>query len=183
MPAKSPDDLPRPPEHDPREIAPRVSSAPQCALLAVDAGLRAGLSGWSRQGRLLWQRSLHLQNRDALKRFQRGLLRTLPHLQTLALEGGGAIADTWLHAAHKRNLQILACAAEDWRQALLHPREQRSGECAKETAVALARKVMLWSGVPRPKTMRHDAAEAVLLGLYAVQELGWLEVGAAEVLR
>ena len=31
-----------------------------------------------------------------------------------------------------------------------------------------------WSGAPRPTSLRHDAAEAILIGLWAALEAGWL---------
>lgn len=171
------------PGNDPREPAQSVAELPGCALLAVDAGLRAGLAAYSRQGRLLWQRSLHLADIAALKRYVRGLLHELPELQVLVLEGGGAVARVWENAAAKRGLRLLICSAEEWRAELLHPREQRSGADAKNTALRLARKVMARSGLPRPASLRHDAAEAVLAGFFALRRLGWERGKAEDVLR
>ena len=66
--------------------------------------------------------------------------------------------------------------AGTWRRALLLPREQRNGADAKAAADGLARAVIDWSGAPRPKgPLRHDAAEAVAVGLWGVLEAGWLD--------
>ena len=54
---------------------------------------------------------------------------------------------------------------------LLRPRQRAE---AKRWADAGARRVIEWSGAPRPTSLRHDAAEAILVGLHAVLELGWL---------
>jgi hypothetical protein len=35
--------------------------------------------------------------------------------------------------------------------------------------------VIDWSGAARPTSLRHDAAEAVLVGLWGVIDAGWLE--------
>ena len=39
----------------------------------------------------------------------------------------------------------------------------------------MARAVITWSDLPAPTSLRHDAAEAILIGLYGVLEQGWLE--------
>lgn len=31
-----------------------------------------------------------------------------------------------------------------------------------------------WSGARRPTSLRHDAAEAIMIGLWGVLHLGWL---------
>lgn len=99
------------------------------------------------------------------------------------LEGGGPVADVWEREAARRGLPVLRVAAEDWRERLLYAREQRSGPQAKGAADGLARKVIDWSGAARPTSLRHDAAEAILLGLWALLEVGWLEAVPPEVRR
>ena len=44
----------------------------------------------------------------------------------------------------------------------------------KLTADGLARRNIEWSGAPRPTSLRHDAAEAILIGFWGVLEVGWL---------
>ncbi len=92
----------------------------------------------------------------------------------LVVEGGGALASAWADAATERNIEARWVSAETWRRAFLYPREQRSGEVAKRAAAELARRVIDWSGARRPTSLRHDAAEAILIGLWGVLELGWL---------
>jgi hypothetical protein len=100
-----------------------------------------------------------------------GLLHGVSHL---AIEGGGSLADAWADAASAHDIGVCWVSAETWRQAFLYPREQRTGAAAKRTADELARRVIEWSGARRPTSLRHDAAEAILIGLWAVLELGWL---------
>ena len=54
-------------------------------------------------------------------------------------------------------------------------RDRRSGAGAKQSADTLARRIIDWSGAPRPKALRHDAAEAIALGLWGVLDAGWLD--------
>ena len=53
-------------------------------------------------------------------------------------------------------------------------RDQRSGEQAKRMADGIARRVVEWSEASRPTSLRHDAAEAILIGLWGVIDVGWL---------
>jgi hypothetical protein len=46
---------------------------------------------------------------------------------------------------------------------------------AKSTADDMARRVIEWCGAARPTSLRHDAAEAILIGLWGVLEAGWLD--------
>lgn len=91
------------------------------------------------------------------------------------MEGSGPLADLWEHEAIYRKIPILQISAEDWRRVFLYPREQRSRPRAKYSAGKKARKVIEWSGAPRPTSLRHDTAEAILIGLWGVLNVGWLE--------
>jgi hypothetical protein len=143
-------------------------------LLAVDVGLRVGLASYGRDGRLSRYRS---HNFGAPSRLRRGvvtILDAMPGLAWLVLEGGGPLADVWEREAVRREVPVLRVAAETWRTRLLLSREQRSGIAAKQHADDLARHVITWAGAPRPTSLRHDAAEAILIGLWGVLEVGWL---------
>jgi hypothetical protein len=66
--------------------------------------------------------------------------------------------------------------AEAWRHTLLLDREQRSGKAAKAHADTKAHQIIEWSGAAKPRgPLRHDAAEAIVFGLWGVLTLGWLE--------
>lgn len=152
-------------------------------LLAVDLGLRSGLALYGPDGRLRWYRSQNFGTQTRLKRAVPSVLHGAGPLAWLVLEGGGPVADVWEREALRRALPVLRVAAEDWREKLLYAREQRSGSKAKDTADVLARGIIAWSGAPRPTSLRHDAAEAILLGLWAVLEVGWLAQVPAEMRR
>jgi hypothetical protein len=152
-------------------------------LLAVDVGLRVGLATYGRDGRLRRYRS---HNFGALARLKRGAAAILdehPPLEWLILEGGGPLAEAWERAAERRAIVVQPVTAETWRARLLYDREQRSGVQAKQHADDLARQVIAWSGAPRPTSLRHDAAEAILIGLWGVLEVGWLEALPPELRR
>ena len=142
-------------------------------LLAVDLGLRTGLALFGSDGRLRWHRSRHFGNRTRLKRGAYHLLRDCPDLGWIVLEGA-SLAGVWTREAARLDVAVQQIAAETWRTRLLLPREQRSGSQAKQNADRLARAVISWSELSPPPQLRHDAAEAILVGLWAVLELGWL---------
>lgn len=149
-------------------------------LLAVDLGLRTGLALYGEDGRLLWYRSQNFGSAPRLRRAVPALLGEAG-LAWLVLEGGGPLADIWEREAARRGIPVLRIGAETWRERLLLPREQRTGKQAKGNADGLARRVIEWSGAPRPTSLRHDAAEAVLAGLWGVLEVEWLDRVPGEV--
>ena len=151
------------------------------ALLAVDLGLRTGLALYGADGRLRWYRSQHFANRATLRRGAAGVLDAGPTVAHLVLEGGGPLADIWAREAARRHIPTRQVAAEDWRDRLLAPWQRHGRDRSKRTADGLARRVIEWSGAARPTSLRHDAAEAILVGLWGVLEVGWLESVPAEV--
>lgn len=144
------------------------------SLLSVDLGVRTGLALFADDGRLRWYRSQNYGSAARLRRGVGGVLNQPDDLAWVILEGGGPLADIWLHAAERRGLAVRQVAAETWRARLLLDREQRDGRQAKRVADTLARRVIAWSDARRPTSLRHDAAEAILVGLYGVVEVGWL---------
>jgi hypothetical protein len=153
------------------------------SLLAVDLGVRTGLALFGRDGRLRWYRSQNFGSAARLRRGAPAVLDEATGLARVVVEGGGPLAAIWEREAARRSLHVRRVSAERWRELLLLPREQRSGVQAKQTAGLLARHVIEWSGAARPTSLRHDAAEAVLVGLWGVIEVGWLEAPPAELRR
>ena len=98
----------------------------------------------------------------------------LEGLDRIVVEGGGTVAESWLREAARRGIEARRVDAGDWREPLLLPRDRRTGKAAKEQAQELARRVIEWSDAPRPTSLRHDAAEAILVGLWGVLDAGWL---------
>lgn len=151
------------------------------SLLAVDLGLRAGLACYGPDARLLWYRSHNFGSQARLKRGAHTILNDIPDLDVLVLEGGGPLAELWSREGHRRGVEVLTTCAEVWRRQLMLPRQQKSGAAAKQHADALARRVIDWSGAPRPTSLRHDAAEAILVGLWGGLQVGWLSELPAEL--
>ncbi|QEH38046.1 hypothetical protein OJF2_66420 [Aquisphaera giovannonii] len=147
------------------------------AMLAVDLGLRTGLALYGADGRLVWYRSQHFGTRQALRRGVHGLFDAHPEVTHIVLEGGGPIADIWLREAARRGIAVRQVAAETWRARFFDPGDVRGRDRAKLGADSLARRVIESSGAPRPTSLRHDAAEAILIGLWGVLDAGWLESG------
>ena len=144
------------------------------SLLAVDVGVRTGLAVYRDDGRLIWYRSRNFGAAARLRRAIPALLHEAFDPTYVVLEGGGPLADHWATAAEKNGAQVCRVSAEEWRSLFLLSREQRSGEQAKRVADTIARRVVEWSDAPRPTSLRHDAAEAILIGLWGVVRVGWL---------
>lgn len=144
-------------------------------LLAVDVGLHTGLALLNETPQLLWYRSHHLPNQQKLKKMIAKLLRDSPHPTHIYLEGSGPLAELWLREAENLSLAVKQISAELWREKLLYARQQTSGHQAKREADGLARKVIEQLGGKKPTQLRHDTAEAILIGLYGLLELGWLK--------
>jgi hypothetical protein len=143
-------------------------------LLAVDIGLRTGLALFRQDGRLQWYRSHNFGTVTRLRRGVRRVLTAIPELTWLVLEGGGPLADVWKREADRRSIPVRQISAAAWREQLLYPREQRTRAHAKESATELARRVIVWSHARRPTSLRDDAAEAILVGLWGAVAVGWL---------
>jgi len=153
------------------------------SLLAIDLGIKTGLALYTQEGRLCWCRSKNFGTASALRRGAHTLLNTLPDLSLLVIEGSGPLAVIWLREADRRKIPFKQISAEQWRHTLLYPREQHTGLEAKHYADDLARRIIRWSGIARPASLRHDTAEAVLIGFWAVLDAGWLKEFPHELRR
>ncbi len=143
-------------------------------LLAVDLGLRTGLAVYGEDGRLLRYRSTHFPNVGTLKRALPRVLDEAPNLAWLVCEGDRHYGTIWARLAEKRGAKVLRLSAEHWRGVLLSERERVDGARAKESADKIAREVIAAFGAKRPTSLTHDVAEAILIGLWGVLEVGWL---------
>ena len=153
------------------------------SLLAVDLGLRTGLALYSDSGKLLWYRSHNYGTTERLKRGVPALLDGDNAPTAMVIEGGGNLATVWEKEADRRGIVRYRIGAEEWRQKFLYSREQRSGPEAKHHAGEIARKIIDWSGATRPTSLRHDAAEAIMIGLWGVLQMGWLPALPREIQR
>lgn len=144
------------------------------ALLAVDMGLKTGLALYEKTGRLVWYRSHNYGTTERLKHDIPRILDSIQGLTALVIEGGGNLANVWQKEGERKGVQVIRIGAERWRPVFLYSREQKSGADAKRHAGELARTVIAWSGAKKPTSLRHDAAEAILIGLWGVLHVGWL---------
>ncbi|MEL6182260.1 MAG: hypothetical protein AAFS10_25105 [Myxococcota bacterium] len=144
------------------------------SLLAIDLGLKTGLAIYGDDGRLRRYRSCNFGARSRLKRAIPAILSDLDELTWLVTEGDQALSDLWGRRAQRRGTAIISIGAQVWRQHLMVQRERRSGYDAKQHADRHARQIIAWSNAPAPTSLRHDAAEAILIGLWGVLEVGWL---------
>lgn len=147
----------------------------QPTLLAVDLGLRTGLAVYGADGRLMSFSSQNFGSRERLRRGAESTLRSVGAVKWLVVEGDASLGRIWERAAVRRGATGLSVNAERWRATLLHPSEQRSGADAKRHADRLAKLVIDWSDLARPKALRHDAAEAILAGLWGCLQVGLLD--------
>jgi hypothetical protein len=143
-------------------------------LVAVDLGLRTGIAVYDGNGRLVRYGSRNFGNRTRLRAGADAVLREAGGVDVLVVEGDRALGDLWAARARRRGARAFEVSPERWRAALLHERERRSGRVAKAAADDLARRTIELLGDRRPTSLRHDAAEAVLIGLWGCLEVGWL---------
>ena len=161
------------PQAAPRETPRSMSDEGVRRLLAVDAGLRAGFAVYRDDGRLESYRSTNFGAPKRLRSAVHRILREIDDLARVVVEGRGNLADPWIKEAERRGIPTLQVDAGTWRKALLLPRQRRTGATAKEEADELARRIIDWSGAPRPTSLRHDAAEAILVGFWGAMDAGW----------
>jgi hypothetical protein len=152
-------------------------------LLAIDLGVKTGLALYGPEGKLLWYRSKNYGTAAVLRRGANTLLNSIPDLSLLIIEGGGPLAAIWEREADRRKIPVKQITAEQWRHKLLYPREQHTGLQAKHYADDLARRIIRWSGISRPVSLRHDTAEAILIGFWALLDEDWLREMPRELRR
>lgn len=145
----------------------------QAFLLSVDAGVKTGLALYNDLGELVWYRSHNMGSLNSLKKAARHLLRSINNLTLIAVEGGGPVCEAWIKESVKLNLKVIRTDAGEWRKAMLYPREYRNSMTAKQTAVTLAKQIIEQSSAPSANIPGHDAAEAILIGLWACREAGF----------
>jgi len=142
-------------------------------LLSIDLGVKTGMAMYSSDGRLLWFRSRNYGNKSRLKKAIPNLLSE-DDLRYLVIEGGGPLLKMWLQEAERKNIEVFATMADDWRKDLLLSREQRSGKDAKHNAMAHAYQVIDHLADNRATSLTNDAAEAILIGLWGMMKVGWI---------
>jgi Icc-related predicted phosphoesterase len=160
-------------------------------LLAVDLGLRTGVSLFDDAGRLLRYENFQF---DSAAELQKGATALLDEWEAavnnsneydtnkswkvsrIAIEGGDPpLAEAWRQAANGQRA-LLYVKPEEWRADLLTNKEMLSGETSKAASRLIAQQIVSDFGF----MVQHDGgdfqtdmAESVLLGLHVSRRLGW----------
>ena len=158
-------------------------------LLAVDLGLRTGVSIFDSSGKLLsFEDFLFASTEDLLQGAVSLIARWEERLNTkithIAIEGSDIMLwKAWMEAATSER-HLLSVKPSDWRNDLLLPKEQSNGLTAKAASRLIARQIVADHGVmPVPETeFQTDAAESILLGLHVARRLNWI-VGEPAIRR
>jgi hypothetical protein len=145
---------------------------PRKTLLAVDLGLRAGLALFDEGHDLLWYRSTHFPDRTRMRRAIPKILEACPNLVSILCEGDAGLFALWRQATKRQGLSARRIQAGEWRADLLS-RPDLGGLQAKAEATALAHRVIKNASAKNPTSLRHDAAEAICIGLWGVKQIGW----------
>jgi predicted phosphodiesterase len=161
-------------------------------LLAVDLGLKSGVSLFNSQGALVRYEQFYFQKdtlqRDAGKLIEQWqvdlndeMTETDDHddkpykVTHIAIEGAdGYMLRAWAAAAP--NQSILRVSPDEWRSDLLLAKEKTSGATSKAAARLIARQVVEDFGMMERHSGKFptDVAEAVVIGLYVARKLGWI---------
>ena len=111
-----------------------VDPARDGRLLAIDLGLRCGLSVFSDDGQLLAYRSTHFLNPATLRKVAWKVLAAWPNLTRIVVEGDRELAEVWGKLATKRSIQFTTVTPQQWRADVLKPSDRRNGQDAKVAA-------------------------------------------------
>jgi len=145
-------------------------------LLAVDLGLRTGTAVFDSTGVVLAVDSWYFKSHDALLDGLTDLLST--HAIThVVIEGEDRkLYNIWRKAVEGFDgVQLARVIADDWRRSMLAKKEMRDARKAKSAAGMIAKQVLKKSENEAliDKKISADAAEALLIGCYALRVLGW----------
>jgi hypothetical protein len=151
-------------------------------LLAVDLGIKTGLAMYGSDRKLYWFRSRNFGSAARLRRAIPWLLNQQEDLAYVIIEGGGPLLKIWNAELEKRNLDVIRIMADHWRNELLYVREQKNRTDAKAHAIYYAARVIEKMADHKPTSLDNNAAEAVLIGLYGMQKLSWID-NAGDYLR
>ena len=143
-------------------------------LLSIDLGLRFGWSCYDQKGRLVAYGSHHCGQANKLKNIAYTSLRALPIGSLLIVEGNSELYKYWHKTAQKFQIPIRQIYAENWRSDCLNHKEQADGKSAKEAAIRIAKTLIKSQSGQGPHNLRHDAAEACLMGWWGLKEIQWL---------
>ncbi len=82
------------------------------------------------------------------------------------------MARLWRRRAQALGIEIEWVCSEQWRREVLpHPRQR--GYALKEEAIEVALNVIRYYHLSLPRSLNHNAAEAILIGLWGAKQRGW----------
>jgi hypothetical protein len=171
-------------------------------LLAIDLGLRTGVSLFDESGVLLRFEGLHFDSTEVLEDAARDLLTRWEldaneHLVNVVEEVGSResgcqhkithvaiegedppLLQAWRNALADK-YRLLCVKPEAWRADLLTAVERQSGESSKAASRVLAGHVIASNNSPvlhqkfDREEFQTDVAESILLGVHVLRRLGW----------
>ena len=156
-------------------------------LMAVDLGLRTGVSLYNDKGKLVRYEQFQFDSPDALQDAASEMLdqweveaSNSTHnwaVTRIAIEGGDPLLrEAWNQAANGKRA-LLQVRPEEWRADLLLRKENMDGESAKAASRLIARQIVAdygVNGVLHNGKFQTDMAESILLGLHISRRLGWI---------
>jgi predicted phosphodiesterase len=159
-------------------------------LLAVDLGLKSGVSLFNEDGELVRYEQFHFESPEQLELSAPELVQEweedansetaigdMPWRVThIAIEGADArLSDAWA-AATEEESSLLCISPQEWRGSLLTTKEKTSGANAKAAARLIARQVVADYGKMdlHDGKFKTDVAESVVMSLYVARKLGWI---------
>jgi Calcineurin-like phosphoesterase len=151
-------------------------------LMAVDLGLKSGISLFNSDGNLVRYEQFLFQ-RETLEDKIPSMIQSWEEeaqgswkITHIAIEGG----DTALLGMWERStpgISTLRVRPEEWRAELLTSKENKNGASAKAASRLIARQMVEDFGIMEKHDGKFhtDVAEAVLLGTHIARRLGWIQ--------
>ncbi len=88
----------------------------------------------------------------------------------IIMEGSYNVGKIWIKKGIKINVPVYFVSPDRWRKDIFGTGNLSTDE-AKKLAVRYAREIIIDSGLSPPKLIHHDAAEAILIGLWGIRYL------------
>jgi len=143
-------------------------------LLAIDLGVRTGWASYNDSGFLSGFGSHNYGSAGRLKKAVYPFLKQFKNLEFLIIEGGGKLSKYWEYVATQNSIEVIQTHAHVWRKELFLQKNITYSYKMKKHAERTAREIIEKSNLSQPKDLKHDAAEAILIGFWGCLQIGWL---------
>lgn len=143
-------------------------------LLSIDLGLRFGWSCFDQEASLIAYGSHHCGQANKLGSIAYNAIKVLPSNSVLLVEGNSELYRHWQKSAQRFQILNMQVYAEQWRHDCLSQKEQVDGKKAKVAAIRIARTLIKSQSGQGSYRLRHDAAEACLMGWWGLKQLQWI---------